>query len=160
MFLTGRKMPCGACLTAAFLTTMLIGAEAIAAPVPAAVLKEEAQRLALVGALAGASYRGGPCQGEITLRADGTFDWNGIGPGGDRRSGTWAVRGLAREPVVVLTCTAADSLDDKGREDKFEPVRTNGKLIALRDRTGADNGEANQDDRRFERLKKGFWGTE
>lgn len=50
----------------------------------------------------------GPCDGEIAFRADGTYDWRYIGPGGDSRAGTWDVRWDALPPTLVLTCETSD----------------------------------------------------
>lgn len=50
----------------------------------------------------------GPCDGEITFRADGTYQWRYIGPVGDTRTGTWDVRWDALPPTLVLTCKTSE----------------------------------------------------
>jgi len=45
----------------------------------------------------------GPCDGEITFRADGTYQWRYVGPAGDTRAGTWDVRWDALPPTLVLS---------------------------------------------------------
>ncbi len=49
-------------------------------------------------------WQGGPCAGELTLRADGTFEREHYSPGNRKLSGTWAVRWDALPPALALTC--------------------------------------------------------
>src|SRR6185436_19686204 len=50
----------------------------------------------------------GPCDGDLTVRADRTYARRRHGPAGDDSAGTWAVRWAALPPTLVLTCTTAD----------------------------------------------------
>jgi hypothetical protein len=84
-----------------------------AAPVPAERRKLD-RELAERGIRLHGSWIGGPCQGRITFRADGTYEWTGRGPGGDTDTGTWAVRGTPSAPVLVLACKTSDDEDRTG----------------------------------------------
>jgi hypothetical protein len=93
---------------------MLLAAAASAAgaPVPAERAKEEKRLAALAAGLHG-SWVGGPCEGRITFRRDGTYEWIFRGPGGDSEGGTWFLRPGTPHPKLVLKCKMAD---DRKRE--------------------------------------------
>jgi len=89
------------------------GAGASGAPVPAERIKAEKELAALATKLHGV-WIGGPCEGRFTFRADGTYEWTHRGPGGDTDAGTWAIRGDAQKPVLVLKCKTSDDSDREG----------------------------------------------
>ncbi len=93
------------------------------APVPAERLKAEKQLAAAATKLTGV-WRGGPCEGTIALRADRTYSWTGIGPGGEAHAGTWSLRGDPATPTLALTCKEADAPDLEGTtvEAKFARI--------------------------------------
>jgi hypothetical protein len=85
-----------------------------AAPVPADRAKAE-KELAAFGAKLHGTWRGDAgCQGNITLKADGTYAWTGRGPGGHRDTGTWVLRGEVPQPVLALKCKTSDNEDRAG----------------------------------------------
>ncbi len=86
----------------------------------------------------------GPCDGEITFRADGTYQWRYVGPAGDSRAGTWDVRWDALPPTLVLTCKTSE----KGRVGKPFEV----KLVELNKETLVF-GYGGKTQTRFERPK-------
>jgi hypothetical protein len=71
---------------------------------------------ALVRKLHG-EWSSGPCIGELTLRADGTFERQHYSPGDNTLTGTWEVRWDALPPTLILTCTASDYEGYIGREE-------------------------------------------
>ena len=81
---------------------------------PAAELKRK-----LPGAWTGA----GPCAGELTFRADGTYVRTGHGPAGLNSAGTWEVRPGTRPPTLVLTCRTSDDPDDVYKVTDLQIVR-------------------------------------
>jgi hypothetical protein len=69
----------------------------------------------------------GPCDGRLTLRADGTYERRRCGPAGINSAGTWKVRWDALPPTLVLICKTSDGPgEDAGTT--YEP-----KLIQLDD---------------------------
>jgi hypothetical protein len=69
----------------------------------------------------------GPCDGRLTLRADGTYERRLYGPSGINSAGTWKVRWDALPPTLVLVCKTSDGPgEDVGRT--YEP-----KLLQLDD---------------------------
>lgn len=69
----------------------------------------------------------GPCDGRLTLRADGTYERRLYGPAGINSAGTWKVRWDALPPTLVLVCKTSDGPgEDAGTT--YEP-----KLIQLDD---------------------------
>jgi hypothetical protein len=73
------------------------------APVPAERAKAE-KELAAVAAQLNGVWRGGPCEGTITFRENGTYTWTGIGPGGNCHEGKWVLRGDPTQPVLAMEC--------------------------------------------------------
>jgi hypothetical protein len=89
----------------------------------------------------------GPCDGRLTLRADGTYERRLYGPGGINSAGTWKVRWDALPPTLVLTCRTSDGPgEDAGTT--YEP-----KLIQLDDAALAYNFP-NATPSRYARKKK------
>ena len=62
-------------------------------------------------------WQGGCCIGELTLRADGTFERQHYSPGNNTLTGTWHVRWDALPATLVLTCKASDYEGYVGREE-------------------------------------------
>jgi|GEM_PF-6759786 len=84
-----------------------------AAPVPAERVKA-AHELAALGTKLHGSWVGGPCEGQLTFRADGTYEWTHRGPAGFSESGTWAIRGEPSAPVLILKCKKSTHEDRIG----------------------------------------------
>jgi hypothetical protein len=72
---------------------------------------------------------GGPCVGELTIRADGTFERRHYSMGNNTLTCTWAIRWDALPPPLALTCKASDE-PDRHSVGKMAEV----KLIELNDR--------------------------
>jgi len=109
----------------------LVAATVSAAPVPAERAKAE-KELAAVAAKLHGSWRGGPCVGCLTFRANGTFEWTGIGPGGDSKTGNWFVRGEALAPILILKCVAADDEEEKGKATEYKLVQMDAASFAFK----------------------------
>ena len=94
--------------------------------------KERGKELAaLEQKLVGAWKGQGGCAGNFLFRADGTYELNQYGPGGDDFAGTWKVRWDALPPTLVLTCKTPGipeelaklrliQLDDKTFETQYD----------------------------------------
>lgn len=54
------------------------------------------------------TWKGGPCAGDYTFNADGTFECRHFTPGGNTLTGTWSLRWDALPPTLVLTCRTSD----------------------------------------------------
>src|SRR6476659_5945434 len=67
--------------------------------------------VALERKLHGAWIAEGDCVGDLTLRADGTFERQHYSPGNNKLAGTWEVRWKALPPTLVLTCKTSDESD-------------------------------------------------
>ena len=89
---------------------------------------------------------GGPCMGELTLGADGTFERRHYSPGNHHLTGTWEVRWDALPPTLVLTCKTSDYPE----EGKTSEV----KLIQLDDEALAYLYPGNEQVYRYKRVKK------
>ncbi|HVK12921.1 MAG TPA: hypothetical protein VM597_29480 [Gemmataceae bacterium] len=74
----------------------------------------------------------GPCQGNLVLRADGTYDRTGVGPGGHASAGTWTLRKDAGTPTLVLKCKEADNPADV-REVAVRIVRLDDVSLSVTD---------------------------
>jgi hypothetical protein len=72
----------------------------------------------------------GPCDGDLTIRADGTFVRTGHGPDGQNSAGNWAVRWDALPPTLVLTCQASDDPEDVGKVTEVKLVELNDDALA------------------------------
>jgi inhibitor of cysteine peptidase len=92
---------------------------------------------------------GGPCIGELTLGADGSFKRRNYSPGGHDLTGTWELQWNAIPPTLVLTCKTSDNPDYVGKTSKF-------KLIQLDDGALAYQYAGTEDKNvyRFTRVKK------
>jgi len=130
---------------AAGLLLVALAGGGISAPVPLERAKAEKELAALAEKLHG-SWRGGACEGMITFRADRTYEWTGIGPGGDRDNGVWSLRGDPAKPTLVMECKKSDDADRQGKTTERTVVRVSGEEFEFRhaDATAA---------RVFERVK-------
>jgi hypothetical protein len=107
MFVSARVAPTGLLVAA-------LAAAGSAAPVPADRVKAEKERVALEAKLHGL-WGAGPCEGQLTFRPDGTYDWKFRGPDGVTDSGTWMVRPDPAAPALVLACQKSDESDRAGK---------------------------------------------
>lgn len=113
---------CGFCTLIALLlqiatapaTAAKIQAKA-SAPLPArSVAMSQAAGVAGGGALAAleqkllGTWRGGPCVGNYTFNADGTYKLSNFTPGSNTLTGTWSLRWDALPPTLVVTCKTSD----------------------------------------------------
>ena len=76
------------------------------------------------------TWRGGACMGDLTLKANGTFERRHYTPANRTRSGTWAVRWDALPPTLVLTCTVADHPGDIGTVQEVKVVQLDAASLA------------------------------
>jgi hypothetical protein len=106
-------------------------ATAFVVPIPVAPEKSGKDLASLERRLHG-TWKGGACIGELTLRADGTFERQHYSPGNNRLTGTWEVVWHALPPTLVFTCKTSDAPDriKVGETQEF-------KLIQLDDETFA-----------------------
>jgi hypothetical protein len=99
------------------------GATGIAAPVPAERTKATKELAALTAKCEG-SWKGTVgCQGNLLLRANSTYEWEGRGPGGDTETGVWELRGNPQSLTLRLKCKTADDLDREGKIVDVEITR-------------------------------------
>ena len=72
----------------------------------------------------------GPCDGDLTIRADGTFIRTGRGPDGQNSAGSWAVRWNALPPTLVFTCRVSDDPEEIGKVTEVKLVELNDDSLA------------------------------
>ncbi len=77
-------------------------------------------------------WHGGPCVGELTLRADGTFEREHYSPGNRTLSGTWVVRWDALPPTLALTCKTSDYEGYVGKTQEVKIVELNDEVLAYK----------------------------
>jgi hypothetical protein len=88
----------------------------VAASQPAGVAKG-GELAALERKLLG-TWQGGPCAGDYTFNADGTFQLKHFTPGGNTLTGAWSLRWDALPPTLVLTFKTSDFKEkDPGRAE-------------------------------------------
>jgi uncharacterized protein (TIGR03067 family) len=75
-------------------------------------------------------WQGGACVGELTLRADGTFERQHYSPGNHELTGTWRVRWNALPPTLVLTCKASDYAGYVGKTEEVHLMQLNEEALA------------------------------
>lgn len=100
------------------------------APVPAAKAQEKGPT-AIERKLHGSWRSQSACGGTLTFRADGTYQHDGQGPGGDTSSGAWEVRWDALPPTLIITCKAStDPARAGAREAKLEGLNDDTLVLA------------------------------
>jgi hypothetical protein len=75
-------------------------------------------------------WKGGACMGELTLRADGTFERQHFSPGNNHLTGTWEVLREALPPTLVLTCKTSDRADLVGKRSEIKLVQLDDETLA------------------------------
>jgi hypothetical protein len=110
--------------TAVFLTALLV----LIASAQTADKPKEAPA-ALERKLHGA-WIGGPCEGELTLGADGTFERRHYSPGDNKLTGTWEVRWNALPPTLVLACKTSDDPDFVGKTSDVKLIQLDDEALA------------------------------
>ncbi len=80
-------------------------------------------------------WKGGLCMGELTLRADGTFERQHYTPGNNDVAGTWEVRWNSLPPTLVLTCKTSDESDrfPAGKITEVKLVQLDDAVLAYED---------------------------
>ena len=124
MFVNARVVLAG-------LLVALVAAAGSGAPVPAERLKAE-KELAAVAAKLHGEWVGGPCEGRLTFRPDGTYEWSGRGPGGDTDTGTWVLRGDTKAPVLVLKCKTSDDEEREGTTAELKLLQVDDAAFAFK----------------------------
>jgi len=71
------------------------------------------------------------CQGDLTLRADGTFEKTRCGPGSDDFAGTWEVRWDALPPTLVMTCKTSTDPAAVGKKDEVRLIKLDDKVLVV-----------------------------
>ncbi len=114
----------------------------IYAPVP----PERAKGPAAIEAKLRGSWRSeSACGGPLVIKANGTYEHTGQGPGGAISSGAWELRWDALPPTLALTCKDATDPSMLGkRESKVEGLTDDALALAPAKAAPA----------RFKRLKK------
>src|SRR4051812_47547828 len=102
------------------LTTFALLSFAVAFPVPA---DQKDTLNALEKKLVGEWMNGGACVGDITIRADGTYERRHFSPGNNTLAGTWKVKWDALPPTLVLTCEKSDGEGHVGKTQEVKVVR-------------------------------------
>jgi len=93
------------------------------------------------------AWIGGPCMGELTLGADGTFERRHYSPGNINLTGTWEVRWNALPPTLAFACKTSDNPNEVGKTEEF-------KLIQLNDEDFAYQYPGMENVNRYTRAKK------
>lgn len=80
-------------------------------------------------------WKGGLCMGELTLRADGTFERQHYTPGSIALTGTWEVRWKSLPPTLALTCKTSDEPGrrDVGKTSEVKLVQLDDEALAYED---------------------------
>jgi len=89
---------------------------------------EMAELAALKRKLLG-DWRGGPCVGDYTFNADGTFELRNFTPGQNILTGTWTLRWDALPPTLVVTCRTSDFRKRDPSRPEYEYL---GKALELK----------------------------
>jgi len=127
-------------------TLLLATVFGLTAAAPAWTAEEPTEALVALERLLHGDWDGlGPCDGEITFRADGTYEERYAGPGGYNSTGTWNVTWDALPPTLVLACKTSDAPGSAGKTFSL-------KLIKL-DKEGLVIGYGEKARTRYERPK-------
>ena len=73
---------------------------------------------------------GGPCMGEFTFRADGTFERLHYSPGDHKLKGTWQLEWKALPPTLVVDCKESTNPEFVGWVLTVDLVRLNDQEFA------------------------------
>ena len=121
MFLYKLKALAAGLLVAVGLTLGTGAPEGIrAAPLLA---KPETAQAALEKKLHGEWKGENACLGDLTLRADGTFERRHHSPGNNTLAGIWAVHWDALPPTLALTCKTSDNPNAIGKTVEVKLIR-------------------------------------
>jgi hypothetical protein len=71
----------------------------------------------------------GPCVGDYTFSADGTFEFKNYTPGDNTLTGTWSLRWDALPPTLVLHCKTSDMKKGAPAQPEYEYL---GKTLELK----------------------------
>ena len=91
------------------------------------------------------------CVGDLTLRADGTFERQHYSPGNNKLTGTWEVRWNALPPTLVLSCKTSDDPDLVGKTSEVKLTQLDDETLAYQFPGGPNPGVGTH---RYKRLKK------
>ena len=91
----------------------------------------------------------GLCVGDLTLRADGTYEQKCFGPSRENLAGVWEVRWDSLPPTLVLTCKTSDF-----PRVKSIGVKTEGNVIKLDDQFVEIKYSSSETPIRYSRTKK------
>lgn len=110
-----------------FRTMMIFSVASMSAALPVFVEDKPADSPSSLKEKIHGAWKGyGPCDGDLTLNANGTYARKWVGPGGDSDSGTWSLKWDALPPTLTFECEKADSEELEGRSIP-------GKLVRLDD---------------------------
>jgi hypothetical protein len=74
---------------------------------------------------------GGGCEGNIVLRADGTYKLTDFGPAPTDSAGTWKVQSDVVPAILVLTCKTSAISDDVGTTTKAKLNKLDDGILEL-----------------------------
>jgi hypothetical protein len=95
------------------------------------------------------------CVGDLTLRADGTFERKHYSPGNNELTGTWVVRWDALPPILALSCTTSDDPDFVGKTSEYKLTRLDDTTLTYQFPGYRPPGEPNNPgEHRYKRVKK------
>jgi hypothetical protein len=116
--------------TPALLLAMTFGLVA-GAPVRADE-KTGAALAALERKLEGVWVGSGPCDGQITIKRDGTYQRRLHGPGGNNSAGSWRLRWDTLPPTLALSCTTSDDPAYAGKTLEVKVVQLDKTNLVLK----------------------------
>lgn len=93
--------------------------------------KPESIPVALEKKLHGVWKGKAPCLGNLTLRADGTFEKTNCGPEKNTFAGTWEVRWNALPPTLIMTCKTSDNPKAIGNKDVLKLIQLDDKALEV-----------------------------
>jgi hypothetical protein len=93
--------------------------------------KSESSPAALQKKLHGKWKGQSACQGDLILRADGTFEKPHCGPGDDTFTGAWEMRWDALPLTLVMTCKTSSDPTAVGKKDEVKLIRLDEKELVV-----------------------------